>query len=355
MKRIFTLLAALMLTITTSFAQQNFYFWDKNGNVSIEPISEVDSLTFSVGSWLFQISKPVNLDVTTSSFQGSAKVAFNDKVKSIDVTPEVGICYSEENHTPTYYDFNFSFKKELGSAMQDYSFTIMNLTSGTTYYYRTYVKLFDEVYYSAVNSITTMEESRYIVINGHQFVDLGLPSGLLWARTNIGAPFSSDDGDYFAWGETEPKSYYAWSTYKWWGDDNITKYNPTDKKTTLDSEDDAATVNWGVPCRMPDSSEFEELYNECDWTWQESYNGTSGYLVTGPNGKTIFFPASSSHFDDDELYDHGWDGYYWSRSIDQLHTTYYARFLMFNKGNVKPKIYGSFRPNGLTVRPVAEK
>ena len=131
MKRLFTLLAALILTITVSFAQQNFYFLGKNGYVSIEPISEVDSLTFSVGSWLFQISKPVNLDVTTSSFQGSAKVAFNDKVKSIDFTPEVGICYSEENHTPTYYDFNFSFKKGLGGAMQDYSFTIMNLTSGT--------------------------------------------------------------------------------------------------------------------------------------------------------------------------------------------------------------------------------
>lgn len=355
MKRLFTLLAALMLTVAASFAQQKFYFWGKNGNVSIEPVSEVDSLTFSVGSWLFQISKPVNLDATTSSFKGLAKVAFNDKVKSIDVTPEVGICYSEENHTPTYYDFNFSFKKELGSAMQDYSFTIMNLTSGTTYYYRTYVKLFDEVYYSAVNSITTMGESRYIVINGHQFVDLGLPSGLLWARTNIGAPFSSDDGDYFAWGETEPKSYYAWSTYKWWGDDNITKYNPTDKKTTLDSEDDAATVNWGVPCRMPDSSEFEELYNECDWTWQKSYNGTSGYLVTGPNGKTIFFPASSSHFDDDEIYDHGWDGYYWSRSLEPIHSTYYVRFLKFQNGRILPKIRGNCRPNGFSVRPVAEK
>ncbi len=354
MKRLFTLLAVLMLTVTASFAQQNFYFWGKDGYVSTKPVSEVDSLTFSVGSWLFQISKPVNLAATTSSFQGSAKVAFNDKVKSIDVTPEVGICYSDENRTPNYDDF----KKKLGSAMQDYSFTIMNVASGTTYYYRTYVKLLDEVYYSAVNSITTMGEkpqNKVIVINGHQFVDLGLPSGLLWARTNIGASFPSNDGDYFAWGETEPKSYYAWSTYKWWGDDNITKYNPTDKKTTLDSEDDAATVNWGVPCRMPDSSEFEELYNECNWTWQESYNGTSGYLVTGPNGKTIFFPASSSHFDDDELYDHGWEGYYWSRSIDQLHTTYYARFLMFDKGKVKPKIYGSCRPIGFTVRPVAEK
>lgn len=357
MKRIFTLLAALMLTVAASFAQQNFYFWGKNGNVSIEPVSEVDSLTFSVGSWLFQISKPVNLDATTSSFKGLAKVAFNDKVKSIDVTPEVGICYSEENHTPTYYDFNFSFKKELGSAMQDYSFTIMNLTSGTTYYYRTYVKLFDEVYYSAVNSITTMGESRYIVINGHQFVDLGLPSGLLWARTNIGAHFSSDDGDYFAWGETEPKSYYDLSTYKWgdyneWEGINMTKYNLTDKKTTLDSEDDVATVNWGAPCRMPDSSEFEELYNKCDWAWQSSYNGTSGYLVTGPNGKTIFFPASGDRYND-SLYNHGSRGNYRSRSLGSNHYTY-ARLLYFDSDYVKPT-NKSYRWYGLTVRPVAEK
>ena len=203
MKRLFTLLAALMLTVTASFAQQNFYFWGKNGNVSIEPVSEVDSLTFSVGSWLFQISKPVNLAATTSSFQGSAKVAFNDKVKSIDVTPEVGICYSDVNRTPNYDDF----KKKLGSAMQDYSFTIMNVASGTTYYYRTYVKLLDEVYYSAVNSITTMgEKPQNTLINGHEFIDLGLPSGLLWAKTNVGASSSSDDGDYFAWGETEPLS-----------------------------------------------------------------------------------------------------------------------------------------------------
>ena len=87
MKRLFTLLAALMLTVTASFAQQNFYFWEKNGNVSIDPVSEVDSLTFSVGSWFFQISKPVNLGATTSSFQGSAKVAFNDKVKYILCKP----------------------------------------------------------------------------------------------------------------------------------------------------------------------------------------------------------------------------------------------------------------------------
>lgn len=344
MKRLFTLLAVLMLTVTASFAQQNFYFWGKDGYVSTKPVSEVDSLTFSVGSWLFQIPKPVNLAATTSSFQGSAKVAFNDKVKSIDVTPEVGICYSDENRTPNYDDF----KKKLGSAMTNYSFTIMNVASGTTYYYRTYVKLLDEVYYSAVNSITTMgEKPQNTLINGHKFVDLGLPSGLLWARTNVGASSSSDDGDYFAWGETKSKSYYDWNTYKWGS--SCSKYNSSDGKKTLDAEDDAATVNWGAPCRMPDFSEFEELYNKCDWSWKSNYKGTSGYLVTGPNGNTIFFPASGIRYDD-VLEDHGSYGHYWSRSL--YGSFIYGYELYFRSARVS--VGTNYRFDGFPVRPVAE-
>ena len=348
MKRLFTLMAALMLTVTASFAQQYFYFWDKNGNVSTEPVSEVDSLTFSVGSWLFQISKPVSLGATTSSYQGSAKVALNDKVKSIDVSSEVGICYSDENTTPTYNDF----KKELGSKMQDYSFTIMEVTPGTTYYYRTYVKFLDEVYYSAVNSITTMgEKPQDKVINGHKFKDLGLPSGLLWAETNIGASSSADDGYYFAWGETNPKRSYSWSTYKW-GRNSSSKYNQYDGKTTLDAADDAATVNWGAPCRMPDSSDFRELYSKCDWSWEFSYNGASGYLVTGPNGNTIFLPTSGCRINDD-LNDHGLNGDYWSRSL-YSDLTDCAHGLHFNWGHTYPT--DDFdRNNGFSVRPVAEK
>ena len=319
MKRLFTLLAVLMLTVTASF---------------------------SVGSWLFQIPKPVNLAATTSSFQGSAKVAFNDKVKSIDVTPEVGICYSEHSK-PTYYDF----KKKLGSAIQDYSFTIMYLTSGTTYYYRTYVKLLDNVYYSAVNSITTMgEKPRNNVINCHEFVDLGLPSGLLWAKTNIGASFSSDDGDYFAWGETASKSYCDIDSYKW-ADYNgryyLTKYDFSDGKTTLDTEDDAATVNWGAPCRMPNSSEFQELYNKCDWLRLEN-----GYLVTGPNGNTIFFPASGLRCGD-VINGYRSDGCYWSCSLnlDQMYT---ALNLCFDRNNSSPTGI-LLQYIGCTVRPVAYK
>ena len=347
MKRLFTLLAALMLTVTASFAQQNFYFWGKDGNVSIESISEVDSLTFSVGSWLFQISKPVSLGATTSSFQGSAKVALNDKVKSIDVSPEVGICYTGKNNKPTYNDF----KKELGSAMREYSFTIQNVTSGTTYYYRTYVKLLDEVYYSAVNSITTMgEKPKNKVINGHEFVDLGLPSGLLWACTNVGASSSTDDGDYFAWGETSPKTSYFGGNYKWGSIPS--KYNHSDGKTTLDAADDAATVNWGAGCRMPDSSEFQELYNKCDWSWKSSYNGASGYLVTGPNGNTIFIPASG-YCDTVFLNYYGSLGLYWSRTLYSSYAVN-ARSLYFVSGNVNPTNYND-RYDGFSVRPVAEK
>ena len=342
MKRLFTLLAVLMLTVTASFAQQNFYFWGKNGNVSTEPISQVDSLTFSLGSWLFQISKPVSLGATTSSFQGSAKVALNDKVKSIDVSPEVGICYSDENATPTYNDY----KKKLGSTIQDYSFTIMNVTPGTTYYYRTYVKLLDEVYYSALNSITTMgEKPQDKVINGHKFIDLGLPSGLLWAETNIGAASPTGNGGYFAWGETSPKASYSWSTYKWGS--SPSKYNESDGKTTLDATDDAATVNWGAPCRMPDSSDFQELYSKCYWSWQGN-----GYIIKGPNGNSIVLSALGNRNNDD-LYGHGSLGYYWSRSLDSSNSGN-ARYLYFNSGGIYPASYYN-RYRGFSVRPVAEK
>lgn len=341
-------MAALMLIVTASFAQHNFYFWGKNGNVSIEPISEIDSLTFNVGNWLFQISKPVNRDATRHSFRGSAKVA--GWAESIDVDPEVGICYSDENKVPTYNDF----KKELGSTMQDYSFEIEDVFSGTTYYYRTYVKFLGEVYYSAVNSITTMGETKSKIINGHEFVDLGLPSGLLWAETNVGASSSSGYGYYFAWGETKTKSYYDWSTYKW-GDEhiNMTKYNSTDEKTSLDDEDDAATVKWGAPCRMPDSSEFEELYNKCDWSWQSNYKGTSGYLVTGPSGNTIFFPASGKRNNGDLSYS-GSIGYYWSRSLRSDYTQN-AHYLYFFNSRLVDSTDNHNRFLGFPVRPVAEK
>ena len=118
---------------------------------------------------------------------------------------------------------------------------------------------------------------------------------------------------------------------------------------TTDAEDDAATVNWGAPCRMPDSSEFEELYNKCDWSWKSNYNGTSGYLVTGPNGNTIFLPVSGGRYNN-VLSNLDSYGNYWSRS---LYSNYNARYLFFRSGRIYPTEHDD-RYSGYPVRPVAE-
>ena len=130
-------------------------------------------------------------------------------------------------------------------------------------------------------------------------VDLGLPSGTLWADRNIGANSPEGYGDYFAWGETRPKSVYNESTYKYSNgrSSSLTKYctnsnyGTIDNKTILEASDDAATVNWGSNWRMPTHEEQVELNDKCKWTWT-TRNGVKGYKVTGPNGNSIFLPAA---------------------------------------------------------------
>ena len=151
-------------------------------------------------------------------------------------------------------------------------------------------------------------------------VDLGLPSGTLWADRNVGADSPEAYGDYFAWGETEPKSTYYWRTYKWCRGSYTTmtkyctqsSYGTVDNKTTLDLEDDAAYVNMGAEWRMPTDDELYELYSKCTWTWT-TQNGTKGYKVTGPNGNSIFLPAAGYRYD--RINYAGYSGYYWSASL----------------------------------------
>lgn len=130
-------------------------------------------------------------------------------------------------------------------------------------------------------------------------VNLGLPSGTLWADRNIGADSPGDYGTYFAWGETKPKSVYSWSTYRYCKGtrDSLTKYcynnsyGTVDDKTVLETVDDAATANWGYKWRMPTPEELKELCEKCTWT-RTIYSGVNGYLVEGPNGNFIFLPAA---------------------------------------------------------------
>ncbi len=103
---------------------------------------------------------------------------------------------------------------------------------------------------------------------------------------------------------------------------------------------------------MPSRAEFQELYNKCDWTWKSNYNGASGYLVTGPNGRTIFLPASGRNNDGFIYYD-GSCGYYWSSSLYEDYIGD-ANYLFFENSRFGSD-YSYNRYLGLTVRPVAEK
>lgn len=138
-----------------------------------------------------------------------------------------------------------------------------------------------------------------VTINGHEFVDLDLPSGLLWATCNVGAKKPTESGSKFAWGETETKDNYTEKNYKFYDAANkYSKYNKIDKKTRLETIDDAAMVNWGNACRMPKETEFDELKDNCTFMWI-TIDGVSGMLATGKNGKNIFFPATTSLFNED--------------------------------------------------------
>ena len=133
------------------------------------------------------------------------------------------------------------------------------------------------------------------------WVDLGLPSGLLWASMNIGANSPIDFGDYFAWGEREPKSTYTWDNYRYGhGSHQLTKYcdDPayglngyTDNLTTLETNDDAAFNNPFGNARMPTKTEWEELVNNTTHVWT-SEDGINGWRFTAPNGNSIFLPAA---------------------------------------------------------------
>ena len=158
-----------------------------------------------------------------------------------------------------------------------------------------------------------------VTVANHEHVDLGL--SVKWATMNVGANAPEGYGDYFAWGETEPKDNYNLSTYKWCKGSQTTMtkyctksdYGTVDNKTVLDLEDDAARANWGGTWRMPTVDEIKELVKNCSWKWT-TQNGVYGYEVTGPNGNSIFLPAAGYRLFD-SLYSAGDYGYYWSSSL----------------------------------------
>ena len=217
---------------------------------------------------------------------------------------------------------------------------------------------------AAVDFIEAMEQTStgegslgYGLENGYEYVDLGL--SVKWATCNVGATKSEDYGDYFAWGETQPKSTYDWSTYKWCNGSpyTLTKYctnsdyGTYDGKSTLELADDAARANWGGSWRMPTKEEQDELRENCTWEWT-TQNGVEGYKVTskkkGYTKNSIFLPAAGYRYVS-SLGDAGSLGDYWSSSLyaDGPGSAYELSFSSDYVGRS-----GNGRYYGQSVRPV---
>lgn len=241
--------------------------------------------------------------------------------------------------------------------------------------------------------IAMENDGVYRFNDGFEFVDLGLPSGTLWATFNIGAQSPEEFGDYFAWGETatQTSNRYSWDSYKWSNGDtfenpDLTKYCGSgslgyngfrDTLTELESDDDAAKVNWGSAWQMPSSDQLTELLNNCYWEWISGYNGKSvnGYIVYKAKSDSdrgainnssssttlsasystsdahIFLPAAGNR-DTGSLRNEGSYGSYWSRSFF-VYNSRKAECLDFGSSDISS--VADNRCNGFPVRPVRKR
>lgn len=196
-------------------------------------------------------------------------------------------------------------------------------------------------------------------------VDLGL--SVKWAPFNIGAEKPEDNGDYFSWGETEPKSRYGFEDYilgdatdfwemKFYKYNNDTIFGTVDGRTVLEPQDDAAHVKWGGGWRMPTKAEWEELRNCCTWTW-DTVSGVSGLRIIsnkpGYTDRSIFLPAASyctgdiMNHSDYEMSDYM--SWYWSSTLSDTDGPEYTGSLLFDSNSIS---WGGHRVVGASIRPV---
>ncbi len=265
---------------------------------------------------------------------GSATPGIENATLHGNVTADGGATVTARGFVYGTSASNLSQTVRSGSGTGSFTKAITGLSQETTYYYKAYATNSAGTAYGEVKQFTTTAGTG--TLNGHDWVDLGLPSGLRWATCNVGADTPEGNGNYYAWGETTPKTTYNSSTYTYTG-------NPT----RLPSSADAATANWGSGWRMPTKDELNELKNNCTVTWT-TQNGVNGRLFTGPNGNSIFLPAAGGRYDS-SLLDAGSNGYYRSSSLYSSNAGSAWR-LRFSSGDCYMDI--NYRYGGLSVRAV---
>lgn len=203
--------------------------------------------------------------------------------------------------------------------------------------------------------ITPQNSSKKQNYSTCEVVDLGLPSGTKWATCNIGAKKPEQIGNYYSWGELQPKTDYNRDSYK---------LNKLEKDITGKSTYDVATSTFGEGYVIPTKSDFEELINNCTKTYTE-VNGVKGTLFVGPNGNSIFLPLTGRKFSavqDDII------GFYWTSTNTKITDKRYARPMrkdsdygpepkvngayLFSHRDAGTYLYGNDRYQGNCIRPV---
>lgn len=228
-------------------------------------------------------------------------------VSGVSSAITVGIIYGRTSSLSSTSGINRSTTSNGG-----FSITLVDLSENTTYYYRAYAYSGGNYYYGDTKSFMTKEHVTTGTLNGHDWVDLGLPSGTKWATCNVGALTPTGYGGYYSWGETSEKNSYTNETYVYAHDDGSHNFTMDYVgKDISGTSKDVAHVKWGSSWKMPTFSQTLELYSKCTFS-SANLNGVAGSLVTGPNGNQIFLPFGGRKQRTSS--DIGTKGYYWTSS-----------------------------------------
>ena len=272
-----------------------------------------------------------------------------------------GVCWSKEQN-PTIEDNNTNEGGGIGAFTSE----LKDLASQTTYYVRAYATNEAGTAYGEEKSFTTLEEAEtpenpeepeepenpeepetpeepeLPTINGYEYVDLGLPSGLKWATHNVGASEPQEVGSYFAWGEVKSKPSFPMDS---------DTYGVVMGDISGDVNYDVAAASWGSSWRMPTEAEARELKDNCTFEWVMINNFLQGCYVKGPNGNEIYLPSGGFMTEDVvDFFDS--EGAYWLSTPDPTDAGYSCFFYFYNTNFCNVGWFSRYA--GLLVRPVSE-
>ena len=255
----------------------------------------------------------------------------------VEVTSR-GVCWSIDSNPTIENDKTID-----GEGVGSFQSVLSDLSQNTTYYVRAYATNSKGTAYGEEVTFKTLEEiiDDGTSINGYEYVDLGLPSGLKWATCNIGAAAPNERGDYFAWGEINTKAEFT--------EMNCTSYGLNMQDIAGDPQYDAARANWGATWKVPSKKDFEELMNECTWEWMV-INGKGCKKVTGPNGNYIILPITGYQYGT-SFYMEDF-GYYWTSTPISTYEQFSYDFFFDEEYNLSMGF--DERCYGQAIRPVSE-